>query len=374
MAQVRPLVLEESSRSRRMDVPQLLPRRRAELRTLWEVEAGGTLMTGILGGAGGFVYALREGRIVSRATTDGSLLWTQELPGLQWAPQGLNRRLFVIHESALKALDPGDGTILWTRTLPAPAAFPPVVTDRHLMVTLENGEIATFSPDLGEPLWQIGAGCQPEVSPQLQDGMVIVGCPDAVVRAFSALDGSSLWEHRLKKPILVRPAVAEDRVFLGVADHTITCLAAKNGKKRYRAHMAGNPSGPLQLYQDLVLAGSTDNLLYAIRLRKGYLAWSADAGSRLLTPVVTRSHLAAASPLFGTIMVLIDLRDGAVVARENLPGGDRVSAGSPHFAGQTLVSGTQPVSGGNGWLTGYRVNLEELDTGPVVVPPPSSTP
>jgi hypothetical protein len=373
MAQVRPLVLEESSRSRSMQEPQRFPMRRAGLEPLWEVEAGGTLMAGILGGSGAFVYALSEGQVISRATDDGRMLWTQDLPGLNWPPLGLNGRLIVIHDEALKALDPGDGTTSWTRPLPAPAAFPPILTERQILVTLENGEIATFSPDQGEPIWQTAAGCQPEVSPQLQAGLVIVGCPDAMVRAFSATDGTALWERRLKKPILVRPAVADGRVFLGVADHTITCLAAKNGKKRYRAHMAGNPSAPLQIYEDLVLAGSKDNLLYAIKLHKGYLAWSADAGSRLLTPVVTRSHLAAASPLFSTIMVIMDLRDGAVVARENLPGGDRVSAGSPHFAGRTLISGTQPVSGGHGWLTGYQVSLVEMNTGPVAVPPPSST-
>jgi outer membrane protein assembly factor BamB len=168
--------------------------------------------------------------------------------------------------------------------------------------------------------------------------------------------------------------VTKDRVFLGVADHTITCLGAKKGKKRYRAHMAGNPAAPLQIYKDLVLAGSKDNLVYAIKQHKGYLAWSADTGSRILTATATRGHVAASSPLYGTLLVLMDLRDGAVVAREALPGSDRISAGSPHFAGQTLISATQPLAGGEGWLTGYSIDVVEIDTGPVIVPPPTSTP
>jgi outer membrane protein assembly factor BamB len=374
VAQVRPLVLEESSRVRRMAEPQLFPPRRAELEELWEVEAGGTLLAGLMGGSGAFVYALRDGQVVSRATEDGRLLWTREIPGLAWPPLGLNRRLFVIEGQALTSLDPGDGSTLWSQPLPAPAAFAPVVTDQQILVALQQGDIATFSPAGGEPIWQTATGCLPEVEPQLQGGLVIVGCPDGMVRAFSATDGAALWERQLKKPILVRPAVAKDRVFLGTADHTITCLGTAHGKKRYRAKMAGNASAPLQIYKDLVLAGSTDNLVYAIKQHRGFLAWSADAGARLLTPVVTRSHLAASSPLLATQLMVMDLRDGAVLARERLSGEDRISAGSPHFAGLTLVAMTQPVSGGAGWLTGYKVTVSELDPGPMVIPPPSSTP
>ena len=357
LAQVRPLVLESQSHRDVVHSPTLFPARLAKFEPLWEVAAGGTLLPGLVGGPGGVVYGLREGRILSLSPGDGHILWERDAGALQWGPRGMEGRLYVVTPGALAALDPGNGRSLWQQPLGGEAAFPPLLTRDLVVVVLQEGKILALAPEDGSRLWQADLGCALRAEPALDEKMLLAGCPDGTVSALSSIDGQVLWQRMLPAPMVVKPAITEKRVFVGTEDRTVTCLSAGRGKKKYRYRLAGNPASALGVQGDLILAGAQDNLLYGIRQHGGHLAWSADAGARLLTLPAVRGHVAVASPVLSDQLVVMDLRDGAVTGRRFLPGEDRMSAGSPVFAGKTLVAISQPITGGPGWLSGMKLEV-----------------
>ncbi len=364
-AQVRPLVLESPSHRDVLHTPALFPSRLATLESLWEVPTGGTLLPGLIGGPGGVVYGLREGRVLSRSTGDGSILWERDFGALQWAPRGSEGRLYVLTPGKLRALDPASGEDLWGKDLGAEAAFPPLLTRDLVLVVLQGGRMLALAPEDGNLVWEADLGCAPPAEPALGENLLLAGCPDGKVNALSTVDGQVLWERILPAPMTVKPAITEKRVFVGTQDYTVTCLSAGRGKKKYRVHLAGNPASSLGVRGDLILAGSQDNLLYAIRQHGGHLAWSADAGARLLSLPAIRGHIAVASPALSDQLVVMDLRDGAVTGRRFLPGEERMSAGSPVFAGKTLVVASHPNTGGPGWLSGMKLDVSTIEPGAV---------
>lgn len=363
LAQVRPLVLESPSHRDVVHAPPLFPPRLAKIEPLWEVAAGGTLLPGLVGGPGGVVYGLREGRVLSRSAGDGRILWERDFSSLEWAPRGMEGRLYIVTPGALATFDPGSGKDLWRQSLGGEAAFPPLLTQDLVLVVLQGGQILALVPEDGSTIWHADLGCTPQAEPALGDNLLLAGCPDGTVSALSTVDGQVLWQRMLPAPMAVKPAITAKRVFVGTEDYTVTCLSAGRGKRKYRVHLAGNPASPLGVQGGLILAGSQDNLLYGIRQRQGHLAWSADAGARLLTLPAIRGHVAVVSPVLSDQLVVLDLRDGAVTGRRFLPGEDRMSAGSPVFAGKTLVVVSQPVTGGHGWLSGMKLEVSPIQVG-----------
>jgi outer membrane protein assembly factor BamB len=278
----------------------------------------------------------------------------------------MDGRIYIVTPGALAALDPGNGEDLWQQSLSHEAAFPPLLTRDLVLVVLHGGKIVALAPEDGRRIWDVDLGCVPQAEPALSDHLLLAGCPDGTVSAFSTVDGQVLWHRMLPSPMAVKPAITQKRVFVGTEDHTVTCLSAGRGKRKYRVRLAGNPASELGVRGRLILAGSQDNLLYAIKQHHGHLAWSADAGSRLLTLPAIRGDVAVASPVFSDQLVILDLRDGAVTGRRFLPGEDRMSAGSPVFAGKTLVTVSQPIAGGPGWVSGMQLEVTTIPADPTM--------
>jgi len=186
------------------------------------------------------------------------------------------------------------------------------------------------------------------------------GCEDGQFVGLDPRQGDILWTGATGSRIQARPVAVGNRAYLGNDAGEVVAVGLRRGKRRYRNRVAADPVAPLTVRDELLLVGAMDNLLYAFRLRKGHLAWSADAGARNLSPPALRGNVVVCASPLAPQMVLMDVRDGEVLAREKFPGDERLSAAAPVFAGGVLVSATRTSAGGPGWITGYSIEVEEM--------------
>jgi outer membrane protein assembly factor BamB len=360
-AQVRAVVLQDPANSQPLDTPPLFPPRRAELTRLWEVGSEGTIIDGMIAGPGGVVYAAAEGVIRMLSPEDGRTIWERSFgERLSLSPGGRSGRIFQPLETRLVALSPQDGRFLWEAPLPAPALHAATATASLLIVPMEPRLIGAFATDSGLLLWSRELECEPSAPVGSGPEILVVGCEDGQFVGLDARQGDVLWTADTGNRIQARPLAVGKSAYLGNDAGEILAVGLKRGKRRYRSRVAADPVAPLTVHDELLLVGAMDNLLYAFRLRKGHLAWSADAGARNLSPPALRGNVAVCASPLAPWMVVMDVRDGQVLAREKFPGEERLSAAAPVFAGGVLVSATRTTAGGPGWITGYGILVEEV--------------
>jgi outer membrane protein assembly factor BamB len=328
---------------------------------LWEVESAGTVIDGMLAGPGGVVYAVEEGSIRALAPRDGHLLWEAGFDSdLHLPPTGLGGRLYQIAGTRLVALSTVDGEKLWTTTLPAAITASPTPVGPIVAAATSERALVAYHAEDGAFRWRVELECQPTAPVGTGADLLVLGCDDGHLLGVDFREGRILWRRKTGGRIRTRPVVYEGRAYVGNDAGEIIAVGLRRGRRKYTSRVAADPVAPLALRRKLLLVGAMDNLLYAFRLKNGHLAWSADAGTRNLSAPALRNDLAACAPPLSPRLVILDTRDGAVLARSRFPPEDRLAASAPVFAGSVLVNSTRTLAGGPGWITGYSVTVEEL--------------
>lgn len=364
--QVRPVVLDDPSRPRPLVEPPLFPPRQAALESLWNVPSGGTVIDGFLAGPGGIIYAVREGTVRFLAPKTGELIWSRDLgEALRFAPLGSRGRVFLVRGQSLEALAATDGRTLWNVPLPAPPVFAPTTDGTRIVSTLEKGTVASFAAETGKVIWVGQTGCEASSPAGLGSGLVVVGCEDGRLAGLDAASGRVKWLRQSRARIRTRPLVLGHSILTGNDAGEFISWGSKHGRRRFTAHIAADALASPVRHRNLVLVGGLDNLLYGFRLRSGFLAWSADVGTRVLTPPATRAFVAVNFPPLATKIVTVDTRDGTILAETPVEEKGQVSAAGPVFAGAVLVCSTRSLAGGPGRVAGFKVEVKELPYQPL---------
>lgn len=176
-------------------------------------------------------YALREGRVVLRAVDPalGTVVWECLSDTLSWntpARRGSfvvrGRRLFVIHESSITAVDVADGRHLWSAPLPAVDVYDSLGRARLFMpdgrtpIVLAQTSLSAHDEETGQELWRRhGSPHSIVVQPLDGVGVVVFGLngahatalvletrTGAVLCSFGTLDGRERvrWVEPLGTP------------------------------------------------------------------------------------------------------------------------------------------------------------------------------
>jgi outer membrane protein assembly factor BamB len=366
-AQVRPLVLADSSRPGALFNAPLYPPRRATLRALWEVPSGGTIIDGMLSTAAGLVYAVREGRLRCHAAEDGLLLWETALGSdLSLPPATDGARIFVAAGAEAMAITASDGRLSWRVPLPAPASSGPAVGASLGVMTLADGSVLALRSEDGSVAWTASPGCTVSSPPGIGPALAAVGCEDGQVVAFQLGSGRIAWRRRTGARVRAAPLVSTRSVFVGNDDGRISSFSVRRGGHRFTARAAADVlSRPVEDGK-LILAGAMDNLLYACRPRSGHLVWRGDIGYRPLSPPAVRGEIVVASPVLARDVVVFDARDGSLLVRRPFAKDERISAAAPVFHETVLLVSSRPTAGGPGWVGGFAVDIEEAPEGPAL--------
>ena len=276
--------------------------------------------------------ALRNGTLAAVELQTGEVVWTveQELDHQPAAGDGV---VVAVGGSRLVGRRASDGLTLWSAEFDSAISAPPLWNNGWLVAATAAGEIVVF-------------------------------------RGF---DGAELWRRALGATATVRPAIGGGHLYVALTDGRIAALALGTGAAIWERALPGRPQGILPL--DALFVGSTDNLLYRLRLADGAVDWYWRTGGDIVgTPSADLEHVYFTAR--DNVLRALDRRNGARRWRSIL--GGRPTAGPIRVDSVVVVAGVSPnvdlFDAKSGRPRGQYVTSSELAAPPHVIPnahPPS---
>ncbi|MEZ5798418.1 MAG: PQQ-binding-like beta-propeller repeat protein [Paracoccaceae bacterium] len=214
--------------------------------------------------AGGRVFAMDAGAVVSAVSTGGALLWQADLTagfdkgggvsGGGLAAQG-NRAPATTGYGEVVAMDAASGQMLWRQRVDAPAQGAPAVDGGVVYVTGRDGSAWAIDADNGKVIWQVFGALQGRA------GWAAPRRPWATARCISAMpgldgrlkvgDGTAVWHASAAGsgwPGRCQPHITGDAALVGGTLYTGTggrTVALEAGLARWSGASPGamGPSG-----------------------------------------------------------------------------------------------------------------------------------
>ena len=129
---------------------------------------------------------------------------------------------------------------------------------------------------------------------------------------------------------LTSPVVANNRVFLASTDeHVLFSLQAQTGELLWQYSFDARIDSPPTIYEGLVLTGSRDGSVVALRASDGTLVWRFQAAPERRM-IVSRGQIESVWPVHGSVLVVDDTVYFAAGKSSYLDGGLRLYGLEPH--------------------------------------------
>lgn len=245
--------------------------------------------------ADGRVFTLDAHARVTAVSTNGQVLWTQDLvPPNDSASDGSggglaygNGKLFVSSGfGLLTALDAKTGAQIWQQSLQATGSGSPAVAGNLVYLVAGDDVAWAIDTETGRIRWQLAA--TPDInnvfgapSPAVSDKYVVFGFGSGELQGALRKGGLRLWDSQIAgqrhgysaggiDDITGDPVIEGDRIFVGNHSGRTVALGLANGKRLWTA-----PDGPLN---PVWPAGDS---IFMITDRNELLRLSAEDGSRL---------------------------------------------------------------------------------------------
>lgn len=174
----------------------------------------GDVLYFILYGNGPSLYAV--------FTKNGNTLFKKALPGKQYAhPISSQDQLFLVDETALRALELDTGNLRWEDASGFNPEFYPVVLNNVVMAIKSDNSLVAFDAHSGAVLWRKQFSDKILFSPIMVNGLVIL-CTQAtnasaVIWGIDLTTGSDAWrftQSSLIYSISARPAIVNNRLIV----------------------------------------------------------------------------------------------------------------------------------------------------------------
>ena len=300
------------------------------------------------------------------------LAWTTVLEsGPRHGPAYDSVRAYVaLRNDSLTAVDLQTGEVDWT--VEQELDHPPAAGD-GVVVGASGSRFLGWRASDGFSLWSTDLGSAIASPPLWDTGWLVAATAAGEIVVLRGFDGKELWRRALGETGTVRPAISGGRLFVALADGRIVVLALGSGALLWERALPGRPQGILPL--DALFVGSTDNLLYRLRLEDGAVDWYWRTGGDIVgTPIADLEHVYFNAR--DNVLRALDRRNGARRWRNVLAG--RPTAGPLRVDSVVIVSGVSPnvdlFDAASGLPRGRYVAPSELAALPHVIPnaqPPS---
>lgn len=213
--------------------------------------------------------------------------WQRNVGAAVWAGLAASgQAVFIATESGdVLALDQRSGQQRWSTSLSATLRARPTAVADALLVHAGGGRVVQLDADSGELVWDVDLASrvrseqdrpayQHFASSVVAHGDVgFVGAGQGELICFSLADGSVRWRTRAEAAITATPALADGLVVFGSFDGLVRAVRTDTGESVWEfdtgAPVACDPS----ISGALVLVGSRSYDLLALRLRDGTHAW-----------------------------------------------------------------------------------------------------
>lgn len=162
-----------------------------------------------------------------------------------------------------------------------------------------------------------------------------------------------VWNMKLQGR-LTAPTIAAGKLFVSSIDtHTLFALDSQTGRKLWSYTVGGPIDSPPTYYKGLVLFGSADGYIYALRAGDGILAWRF-RGAPLDRRIMACEKLESTWPIHGSVLVHNGVLYCTAGRNMYLDGGIRFLRLNPvtgNLLGETIMDDKDPQTGQDMHLT-----------------------
>ena len=192
---------------------------------------------------------------------------------------------------AFYALDTSTGEELWTKSLSGSATWSPVIADKMVYFSTDDGFFYCLDKETGKERWIFEPKqrnstanscdkCALKFSqPTIDNKFIYVGSLDHNLYALDAQTGVLQWHIPTNGSILDAPAISHNKVYFGSADGNIYVVEPRTGKeiRRYYIPNPGYENGGTGVYAtplvDTTTIYAVTGNLVALDIETGIIKW-----------------------------------------------------------------------------------------------------
>ena len=209
------------------------------------------------------------------------------------------------YDGTARVLNAADGILIWShKTDNYINGAPAVVDGRFLVFGGCDALLHVLNLKDGSPVHAIPANAYIPASIGTFGTMAFCGNYANEAVAFDVVGGKIAWVYEDRaQPFFSSPAVNDRLVLIGSRDKHLHAIKRQSGEAAWKFQTGGRVEGSPIVFQDAVVFGSADGRLYAANLDAGTELWQLDLGESLV-----------ASPAFGHGQIVIGGEKGTVFA------------------------------------------------------------
>lgn len=286
---------------------------------LWRFEAKDAI-TAAAAAAGKLVYVpANDGRLYALDTETGKEVWQFTIEDkissgavIMKNPRGPEMWvLFNGYDGTTRVLNAADGKLVWSyKTDDFVNGSPAIVDGRFLVFGGCDAQLHVVNLADGSLVHKITTSAQIPASIATFGTMAFCGNYANETVAFDVVGAKVAWVYQDRAlPFFSSPAINEQLVLIGSRDKHLHAIKRTSGELAWKFKTGGRVEGSPVVFTDGVIFGSTDGRLYAADLDNGAELWQLDLGEALV-----------ASPAFGYHQIIVSGEKGSVFAiRGGLP-------------------------------------------------------
>ena len=293
------------------------------LQPAWEFSAAGGFYaapaivgeTLYVAGQDGVVYALNA--------ADGQVRWRFETGSANYSGVAIGEGLGYVAASGgtLYAIDLQTGEARWQAEVGGTVYATPVVAGGLVLIGQGDGKwVKAYDAASGEQRWQFPLGKRMGSALSASDELAFLPSYDMHLYAVELSTMRLRWQYVASQPIDSAPLLDGDTLYVKLPSDELIALDAATGKELWKKLGAapigaeGEPSNwsPLRKSGELLLFGSKDGMIHAVRATDGEPVWTTEQGADRPAPPAIAGSLGFAGGRDGAIDV-VDLADGHIL-------------------------------------------------------------
>jgi outer membrane protein assembly factor BamB len=214
-----------------------------------------------------------------RTLFPAELAWSRDVEEAPTATPTADRtHVFVPLEKRVLAFDRETGDTAWAADV---ATRWPLIPVGRTIYALSNDRLVQLDAATGAVVEQAELpGTPTGPAAQGEDVLIIPIAPASLV-AWHIRESRVIWNQTVPAATQLKPVLVGDTVFAALTDDHVTALALADGANQWTTKLTGTPR-VLAASRTVVLVGSSDRLLYALRPATGALNWTIRAVSDII--------------------------------------------------------------------------------------------
>lgn len=231
---------------------------------------------------------------------EGSLIWTFQTNGSIYSTasivefQGNEVVAIGSTDAYVYLLSLADGHLIWSKKLGGPVNTSPAVSDSHLIVTSNSGNVSALNLTDGSEVWTVNVGGYQWASPAItSDGSsIVVAGVNGQINCLNAQSGTVIWKDSFETSFRATPSMSHDRVYVSTADGSLLALRLNDGSTVWTFTDGTNTERFTSASQDIengqtnLIFGSTAGKLFKVADSGSVpaLIWQTAIGGNLYWP------------------------------------------------------------------------------------------